>query len=166
MPSVNKVILVGNMTRDPEVRTLQSGSSIANFGIATTRKYTVNGEKREETCFVDVAFFGKLVPVISQYCKKGTCVYVEGRLKLDQWQDKNTGQNRSKISVTGESFQLLSLPPSEPATPPQQQDDNSYIQPPERRETYENPPSQQSSFGRNLAEQPQGEQVDDDDIPF
>lgn len=102
----NKVILVGNLTRDIEIRYANNGSVIGNTAIATSRKFTTNGEKREEVCFVDITFFGKTAEIANQYLKKGSKLLVEGRLKLDQWQDQN-GNNRSKHSVVVESMQML-----------------------------------------------------------
>ena len=107
MPSFNKVIIMGNLTRDPELKVPESGISICSFGIATTRYYTTKaGEKREETTFVDVDCFGRQAEVISRYCSKGKPILIEGRLKLDQWESK-TGEKRSKLSVVLESFQFV-----------------------------------------------------------
>jgi len=102
----NKVILVGNLTRDIELRYSQNGSAIAKTAIATSRKFTVNGEKREEVCFVDITFFGRSGEVANQYLRKGSKILVEGRLVLEQWVDQ-TGAKRSKHSVTVESMQML-----------------------------------------------------------
>ena len=104
--SYNKVILVGNLTRDIELRYAQSGTGIANVGIATSRKFTQNGEKKEEVCFVDITFFGRSAEVANQYLRKGSKILVEGRLTLEQWVDQN-GQKRSKHSVTVETMQML-----------------------------------------------------------
>lgn len=103
----NKVILVGNLTRDIELRYAQSGSAIANTAIATSRKFTVNGEKKEETCFVDITFFGRSGEVANQYLRKGSKILVEGRLQFEQWVDKTSGQKRSKHSVIVETMQML-----------------------------------------------------------
>ncbi|MDA3076683.1 single-stranded DNA-binding protein [Campylobacter sp. JMF_04 NA10] len=106
----NKVVLVGNLTRDIELRYLQTGTAIGKTGIAVTRKFNSgNGEKREETCFIDIDFWGRTAEIANQYLRKGSKVLVEGRLKLDQWQDQN-GQNRSKHSVVVESMEMLSAP--------------------------------------------------------
>lgn len=102
----NKVILVGHLTRDIELRYTTAGAAIGNSAIAVTRKYTLNGEKREETCFIDLTFFGKQAEVSNQYLQKGSRLLVEGRLKFDQWQDSN-GQNRSKHSVTVGVMEML-----------------------------------------------------------
>ena len=102
----NKIVLVGHLTRDIELRYTQGGAAIGSSGIAVTRKFSVNGEKREETCFVDLTFFGKQAEIANQYLSKGSKLLVEGRLKFDQWQDNN-GQNRSKHSVSVESMEML-----------------------------------------------------------
>lgn len=103
----NKVILLGNLTRDIESKYSSGGLLIANSAIATNRKYNMNGEKKEEVCFIDITFFGKTAEVAKQYLKKGSRVLIEGRLKFDSWQDQN-GQNRTKHSVTVETMQMLS----------------------------------------------------------
>ena len=108
MPNYNKVILMGNLTRDPEVKYTSGGTAIAKLGMAINRTWTnKEGQKQEETTFVDVDAFGRQAEVIGQYLKKGRPVMVEGRLKLDQWDDKQTGQKRSKLGVTLEGFQFL-----------------------------------------------------------
>jgi single-strand DNA-binding protein len=109
MPNLNKVQLMGNLTRDPEIISTPKGFSICNFGIAINRTWKDdNDQKKEETTFVDLTFFGKTGEVIGKYVIKGQPIYVEGRLSLDEWTDKATGQNRSKLKVIGESFQFLS----------------------------------------------------------
>ena len=102
----NKIVLVGHLTRDIDLRYTQGGAAIGSSGIAVTRKYTLNGEKREETCFIDITFFGKQAEVSNQYLQKGSKLLVEGRLKFDQWQDSN-GQNRSQHSVAVEVMEML-----------------------------------------------------------
>ena len=102
----NKIILVGNLTRDIELRYTQSGTAIAKTAIATSRKFTTNGEKKEEVCFVDVTFFGRSGEVANQYLRKGSKILVEGRLNFEQWVDQN-GQKRSKHSVIAETMQML-----------------------------------------------------------
>ena len=102
----NKIVLVGHLTRDIELRYTQGSVAIGSCGIAVTRKYTLNGEKREETCFIDITFFGKQAEIANQYLGKGSKLLVEGRLKFDQWTDNN-GQNRSKHSIAVESMEML-----------------------------------------------------------
>jgi single-strand DNA-binding protein len=110
MSNLNKVFLMGNLTRDPEVRSTPSGQSVTALGMAINRTYFVGGqggqggqggEKREETTFVDVDMWGKRGEVIAQYLKKGDPIFIEGRLNFRQWQDKE-GNKRSKLSVTAE----------------------------------------------------------------
>lgn len=105
--SFNKVILVGNLTRSPELKYTQGkGTPVAKTAIAVNRKANVNGEIREEVCFIDLTFWGRTAEVANQYLQKGSKVLIEGRLMLEQWQDQN-GQNRSKHSVTVESMEML-----------------------------------------------------------
>ena len=105
----NRIVLVGNLTKDIELRYTQSGTAIGSSGIAVTRKFNVNGEKREETCFIDITFFGEQAEISNQYLSKGSKLLVEGRLKFDQWTDNN-GQNRSKHSVAVEVMEMLGEP--------------------------------------------------------
>jgi single-strand DNA-binding protein len=102
----NKVILVGNLTRDIELRYSQAGMAIAKTAIATSRKFTSNGEKKEEVMFIDITFFGRSGEVANQYLRRGSKILVEGRLNFEQWVDQN-GQKRSKHSVTVETMQML-----------------------------------------------------------
>ncbi|MBS33944.1 MAG: single-stranded DNA-binding protein [Verrucomicrobiales bacterium] len=136
MASFNKVILMGNLTRDPELRYTPSGTAIAKMGLAVNRVWRDSeGQQKEEVTFVDVDAFGKQAETIGQYMQKGRPILVEGRLKLDQWEDKNTGQNRSRLGVVLERFtfvgggggqagggdaapQQSAPPPSEPAGGP------------------------------------------------
>jgi single-strand DNA-binding protein len=108
MPNFNKVILAGNLTRDPELRYTPKGVAIAKLGLAINRNWTTEtGEKKEETTFVDVDAFGRQAEVIGQYLKKGRPILIEGRLRLDQWDDKQTGQKRSRLGVVLEGFSFL-----------------------------------------------------------
>ncbi len=108
MPNLNKVILMGNLTRDPEIKYTPKGTAIAAFGLAINRSYTTEGgEKREEVTFVDCEAYARVAEIIGEYCKKGRPLYVEGRLKLDSWDDKQSGQKRSKMKIVVESIQLL-----------------------------------------------------------
>lgn len=108
MANVNKVILIGNLTRDPEVKYTPKGTAVAEVGLAVNRNYTVgDGEKREETTFIDVELWGRTAELAAQYLAKGRSVYFEGRLKLDTWDDKATGAKRSKLRVVAETMQFL-----------------------------------------------------------
>lgn len=109
MASFNRVILVGNVTRDIECKYLQSGTAVAEIGLAVnhTWKDSKTNEKKEEVTFVDVTLFGRTAEIAGEYLAKGRPVLIEGRLKLEQWTDKDTGGKRSKLKVVGESLQLL-----------------------------------------------------------
>ena len=103
----NKVILLGNSTRDPELRYMPSGGAVCTTGIATNRKFKKqDGNASEEVCFIDITFFGRTAEVANQYLKRGSKILVEGRLKLDQWTDQNGGK-RSKHSIQVERMQLM-----------------------------------------------------------
>ena len=137
MASFNKVILMGNLTRDPELRYTSGGTAIAKLGLAVNRVWRdAEGQQKEETTFVDIDAFGKQAETLGLYMQKGRPILVEGRLKLDQWEDKNTGQNRSRLGVVLERFSFVgggggqagggggsapqqsAPPPSEPDGPP------------------------------------------------
>ena len=129
MASFNKVILAGNLTRDPELRYTPKGTAIARLGLACNRKWkSETGELKEEVTFVDVDAFGKTAETISQYLKKGRPILIEGRLRYETWEDKQTKQKKSKLGVVMETFQFLDsgggrggdaseAPPSRPAAP-------------------------------------------------
>jgi single-strand DNA-binding protein len=110
--SYNKVMLMGNLTRDVELRYLpNSNTAVAAIGLAVNRKFkTQSGEEREEVAFIDCEAFGKTAEIMSQYLRKGRPVFVEGRLKLDQWDDKASGQKRSKLKVIVEEFRFVDSP--------------------------------------------------------
>jgi single-strand DNA-binding protein len=108
MPSFNKVILMGNLTRDPQLKHLPNNLVVAEFGLACNRRYrTAAGEDKEEVAFVDCAAFGRQAETIGQYCTKGKPLFVEGRLKYDAWDDKSGNGKRSKLTVTVENFQFV-----------------------------------------------------------
>jgi len=109
MAYLNKVFLIGNLTRDPELRVTPKGTAICQFGIAVNRQFKDDsGATRDETTFVDIEAWGKQGELVSKYLSKGSLAMVEGRLKLDQWEDKNSGQKRSKIKVVLDNVQFLS----------------------------------------------------------
>ena len=156
MPNYNKVLLMGNITRDIEVKYTPKGTAVTDIGLAINRfiPATEGSEKREEVTFVDVTFWGRSAETIKQYCKKGRPLFVEGRLQLDSWDDKQTGQKRTRIRVVGENFQFIDsragggngggdydAPPSHLSEPP--------------------PPTAPRMQGGTPASAP-----DDDDIPF
>ena len=109
MNGFNKVILAGNLTRDPELRYTPGGMAIAKFGLAVNRKWkdSQSGEMKEEVTFIDIDAFGKTAETIGNFLKKGRPILIEGRLKLDQWDDKQTQQKRSRLGVVLESFNFL-----------------------------------------------------------
>ena len=167
----NKVILVGNLTRDIELRYSQSGMGIANTAIATSRKFTSNGEKKEEVCFVDITFFARSAEIANQYLRKGSKILVEGRLNFDQWVDQN-GQKRSKHSVVVETMQMLdskgdnqgsyNAPSNSPMdstkdgggyNAPSQGGQPAYQQPAQQQQSY-NAPQQQQSYQPQQQQKP------------
>lgn len=109
MANVNKVILIGNVTRDPEIKYTPKGTAVTELGLAVNRFVPASegNERREETTFIDVTLWGRQAEIASEYLKKGRPVYIEGRLQLDSWEDKQSGQKRSKLRVVGENLQLL-----------------------------------------------------------
>ena len=108
MPNLNRVMLMGNLTRDPELRYLPNNTAVVNFGMAMNRRWRgQEGEQRDETTFVDCSAFARTAEVINQYLKKGRPVFIEGRLKYEQWQDRESGANRSRLSVVVENFQFI-----------------------------------------------------------
>ena len=108
MANLNKVMLMGNLTRDPELRYTPKGTAVADIGMAINRVWTNDqGERQEETTFVDVTLWGRQAELAQQYLSKGRPVYIEGRLQMDTWEDKNSGQKRSKLKVVGENMQFI-----------------------------------------------------------
>jgi len=107
MPSFNKVLLMGNLTRDPQVKSLSNEQAVANFGMACNRKYrSASGEDREEVTFVECVAFGRQAEVLAQYCRKGRPLMLEGHLKFDAWEDKE-GVKHNRLCVVVESFQFV-----------------------------------------------------------
>ena len=122
MANLNRVFLLGRTTRDPEIRYTPKGVPVVELGLAINRTWTEDGQKHEETTFVDVTLWGRTAEIAQQYLRKGSPTFIEGRLQLDSWEDRQTGQKRSKLKVIGEHMQLLgdgrsresALPPSRP----------------------------------------------------
>ena len=109
MANLNKVMLIGNLTRDPEIRYTAGGTAVAEISLALNRVWNNEaGQKQEETTFVEVTFWGKTAELAHKYLAKGRPLYVEGRLQLDSWEDKQTGKKRSKLKVVGETLQFIS----------------------------------------------------------
>ncbi len=114
MANLNRVLLIGNLTRDPEVRYTPKGTAVTDIGMAINRVFTSeDGERREEVTYVDVVLWARLAEIAGQYLKKGRPVFIEGRLQLDTWDDKQTGQKRSRMRVVAENLQLLGSRESE-----------------------------------------------------
>ena len=164
MANLNKVMIIGNVTRDPEIKYTPKGSAVVDIGIAVNRTFTPEGgERREETTYIDVTLWGRTAETAAEYCKKGRSVYVEGRLQLDSWEDKTSGQKRSKLRVVGENYQLLDRRPGGAGAGGSGGGDEEYSdRPPARREA---PSSGGGGFssGRNTAPQAP---IEEDDIPF
>ncbi len=161
MANVNKVILIGNVTRDPEVKFTSKGSAVTDIGLAINRNYTLdNGEKREETTFVDVELWGRLAEIAGEYAKKGRPVYIEGRLRMDSWEDKASGQKRTRMKVVGENLQLLGGRTGAPG-PSGGGEHESYESAPAAAAPRRSAPPQP----QRQAAQPQSD-APDDDIPF
>jgi single-strand DNA-binding protein len=120
MPSLNKIFLMGRLTKDPELRYTSKGTAVAELGLAVTRVYSdESSQKREESTYIDVALWARLAEIALQYLRKGSPLFVEGRLQLDTWDDKQTGQKRSRLYVVGQNLQLLGRRDgAEPASPP------------------------------------------------
>lgn len=108
MANLNKVMIIGNLTRDPEIKYTPKGTAVADIAIAVNRTYTgPDGQKKEEVTYIDVVLWERLAELAGEYLKKGRPVFIEGRLQMDTWDDKATGQKRSKLRVRGESMQFL-----------------------------------------------------------
>jgi len=168
MANLNKVMIIGNVTRDPEIKYTPKGSAVTDLGIAVNRVYTPEGgEKREETTYVDVTLWGRQAEIAGEYCKKGRSVYIEGRLQLDSWEDKTSGQKRSKLRVVGESFQLLGPRPGGGGGG-HSVGDEEYSERPQNTQRREPSGGGNSgggfSSGRSTA--PQQAPIEEDDIPF
>lgn len=161
----NKVILIGNLTRDVELRYTGSGSAVAKFGLAVNRtwKDRNSGEKREEVCYVDINIFGRSAEVANQHLGKGRRVLIEGRLTFEQWQDQN-GQKRSKHSISAESFQFLDARGEGGGnTGGYNNQQNDYGQ---RNSAPQNDSPFDTDSGNNSSSNMGNIDIDDDDIPF
>jgi single-strand DNA-binding protein len=142
MPNYNKIIMAGHLTRDPELSYLPSGTALAQFGLAVSRRWSKDGQKKEEVCYVDCKCFGASAETIHKYVLKGAPILVEGRLEFQQWKAQD-GTNRSRHTINVESFQFLGIPAgkAEPAPTKRQSD-------------------------RQPEQQADQDQIDEDDIPF
>ena len=161
MASFNKVILLGNLTRDPEVRYTPKGSAVCDLGIAINRQYTLDsGEKREEVTYVDVVLWARLAEIAGEYLKKGRQVYVEGRLQTRKWQDKE-GQDRYTTEIVADRMQMLGSREGSGAT-------HTADEPPDRERASAPAGTSASAPGAKAGAAPSKKNVDDldDDIPF
>lgn len=157
MASHNQVLLIGNLTRDPVLKYTPSHTAVAEFGLACNRNYTTaTGEKREEVVFVDVAAFGKTAETINKFVKKGDPIFIDGRLKYDQWEDKGGAGKRQKISVIVNTFQFLNR--SNGGPPRDSINEQADAQAAARKSTGPTPEPPAADDG--------GQQFKDDDIPF
>ncbi len=157
----NKVIIVGNLTRDIELKYAPSGTAIGSTGIASTRKFKGgDGQMKEEVLFVDITAFGRTAEVMNQYLRKGSKILVEGRLKLDSWTDQNGGK-RSKHSVTIENMTMLDSKGDNPAG-----GGNSYNQAPSSAPQQQAAPQQQQQAYQAPSNDIPAIDIDDDEIPF
>jgi single-strand DNA-binding protein len=158
MASFNKVILAGNLTKDPELRYTPKGTAIAKLALAVNRRWTgEDGQQREEVTYVDIDAFGKQAETISQYLKKGGGILIEGRLRLDQWDDKQTGQKRSRLGVVLEGFTFLGTGRAEGGIAPA-----AGGAPAPRPQSRPQPPARSES----AAPETDGPPPEDDDVPF
>lgn len=157
MANLNKVMLIGNLTRDPELRHTPKGTAVSELSLAINRVWNNDqGQKQEETTFVEVTLWGRQAELAQQYLTKGRPVYIEGRLQLDSWDDKETGKKRSKLRVIGENMQFLSSgtnggPGGSSSERPQQTS---------------RPPQQRSGPPQGASAAPADDFQEDDDIPF
>lgn len=154
----NQITVLGNLTRDIELRYAQNGSAIANVGIAASRKFTVNGEKKEEVMFIDLTFFGKSAEIANSYLRKGSKVFITGRLKLDNWVGQD-GQKHSKHSVVVETMKMLDCK------------DNSQNQAPQQEQQYPQNYNQHKAYKEQPKQMPDRNSfpeidIDEDEIPF
>jgi single-strand DNA-binding protein len=160
MANLNKVMLMGNLTRDPEVRYTPKGTAVAELGLAINRVYTAeNNEKREEVTFVDVTFWGRTAEIAGEYLKKGRAVFIEGRLQLDTWDDKTTGQKRSKLKVVGEAMQFVGGRGDGVGGGGGESEGGGSGRPPQSQSRPARPPAQKPPVDPDL-------EPEEDDIPF
>lgn len=155
MANLNKVMLIGNLTRDPELRYTPKGTAVADIGLAINRVWSNDqGQKQEETTFVDVTLWGRQAELAQQYLSKGRGAYIEGRLQMDTWDDKETGKKRSKLKVIGENLQFM--PDGKGGSGGGGSD----------RPQPARPPQQRSGPPQGASAAPADDFQEDDDIPF
>jgi single-strand DNA-binding protein len=160
MANLNKVMLIGNLTRDPELRHTPKGTAVSEISMAINRVWNNDqGQKQEETTFVEVTLWGRQAELAQQYLTKGRPVYIEGRLQLDSWDDKETGKKRSKLRIVGENMQFLSAGTGAGGT----SGGSNYS---ERSPQSSPAPQQRSSPPQGASAAPPDDFQEDDDIPF
>lgn len=156
MANLNKVMLIGNLTRDPEVRYTPSGKAVADISLAINRVWNNDaGQKQEETTFVDITLWGRQAELAQQYLTKGRGVYIEGRLQMDSWDDKETGKKRTKLKVVGDNLQFL---------PDGRGGNGGGGAPPQQRSG--GAPQQRSGPQQGASAAPHDDFQEEDDIPF
>src|SRR3990167_4841354 len=169
MANLNKVQLIGNVTRDPEIKYTPKGSAVTDLGLAINRFYsTDNGEKREETTFVDVTLWGRQAEVAGEYCKKGRSVYIEGRLQLDSWEDKVSGQKRNRLRVVGDNMQLLGSRPSSASSGSEEEESGSsrFSRSGSNRSEHSRSENNNEASPSSQSKAPMDSTDEEDDIPF
>ena len=130
MPYLNTVSIMGNVTADPELRHTPSGTPVCELGLALNRRYkTDDGQQKEETTFVSVTLWSRTAEVAAKYCKKGEPLFIQGRLFLDTWKDRESGKDRSRLKIVGEQVQLLGRRPQAESTSPAQRPTQPQRQP-------------------------------------
>ena len=146
----NQVTIIGNLTRDPEVKFTPKGMAVLTISLAVNRAYKVGEEKREEVTYIDIEFWGKQAEIIGEYAKKGRPLFVQGRLAVDSWTDKATDQKRTRMKVVGETFQFLGSAPQ----------GSQNARPAEQGSGYNRPQNQRPATAASHTP------ADEDDIPF
>lgn len=160
MANLNKVMLIGNLTRDPELRHTPKGTAVSEISLAINRNWTnEQGQKQEDTTFVEVTLWGRQAEVVQQYVTKGSPIYIEGRLQLDSWDDKETGKKRSKLRVIGENFQFLASKPGGQSGGGNSQGSAASNSPSSR-------PPERSGPPQGASPAPVDDFQEEDDIPF
>ncbi len=165
MANLNKVMLIGNLTRDPELRVTPKGTAICTFSLAVNRKFKdESGGEREEVTYIDIEAWGKSGENISKYCTKGRPLFVEGRLRLDQWEDKTTKEKRSRMKVVCENFQFLGTGRADGAAPGAPSEGGSSSSAPSSENRYAAPAPRGPSAAKPAA--PAQQENLDEDVPF
>jgi single-strand DNA-binding protein len=173
MASLNKVILIGNLTRDPEIRYTPKGSAVCDLGLAVNRRYTTeSGEKQDEVTFLDIVLWGKTAELAGQYLQKGRSVCIEGRLQMDTWEDKTSGQKRSKVKIVAENLIFLdSKGGGQRGGGEHDEEGGGSSRPPARTANRpaaaaSRPPQRAQPATDEFSEGPITEGMEEDDIPF